>query len=135
MRRDTIDVPAGGSATLRIIADNPGAWFMHCHIEWHLESGLAIQLIEAPLVAQERSEGRVPSIMAEHCNAVGMRHTGNAAGHNSAEDLSGWPLGPKPKGDGLRTGKARKMSGGLYWYWLAYWHFGAIAGYVLFILQ
>lgn len=32
MRRDTIGIPGGGSATLRFRADNPGAWFVHCHI-------------------------------------------------------------------------------------------------------
>lgn len=30
MRRDTVTVPPGGSATLRFRADNPGAWFLHC---------------------------------------------------------------------------------------------------------
>jgi iron transport multicopper oxidase len=29
-------------------ADNPGAWFLHCHIDWHLEAGLAIAFAEAP---------------------------------------------------------------------------------------
>jgi iron transport multicopper oxidase len=32
MRRDTIQIPAGGSSTLRFRADNPGVWFVHCHI-------------------------------------------------------------------------------------------------------
>ena len=31
-RRDTITVPGGGSVTLRFRADNPGAWFFHCHV-------------------------------------------------------------------------------------------------------
>lgn len=30
MRRDTVQVPSGTSVTLRVIADNPGAWFFHC---------------------------------------------------------------------------------------------------------
>ena len=30
MRRDTIVVPPSTSATLRIVADNPGVWFFHC---------------------------------------------------------------------------------------------------------
>lgn len=34
MRRDTIVVPAGGAYNVRFIADNPGAWIFHCHIEW-----------------------------------------------------------------------------------------------------
>lgn len=30
MRRDTVQVPSGTSVTLRVVADNPGAWFFHC---------------------------------------------------------------------------------------------------------
>ena len=30
MRRDTVQVPSGESVTLRVVADNPGAWFFHC---------------------------------------------------------------------------------------------------------
>ncbi|KAK0472802.1 Fet3 protein [Armillaria novae-zelandiae] len=101
MRRDTFDVPAGGSLTLRIVADNPGAWIMHCHIEWHLEAGLAIQLIEAPLIAQERGMV-IPQVMHDHCQALSRPSKGNAAGHNSTTDLSGWPLGPYPTKEARR---------------------------------
>jgi iron transport multicopper oxidase len=64
------------------------------HIEWHLESGLAFQLITAPLLIQERAQDRVPSFMYEQCAALGTPSSGNAAGHASATDLSGLPLGP-----------------------------------------
>lgn len=30
MRRDTVQVPQGNSVALRIVADNPGAWMLHC---------------------------------------------------------------------------------------------------------
>ena len=30
MRRDTIQIPSGESVTLRVVADNPGVWFLHC---------------------------------------------------------------------------------------------------------
>ena len=30
MRRDTIFIPSGQSVTLRVVADNPGTWFLHC---------------------------------------------------------------------------------------------------------
>ena len=46
--RDTISVPAQGSARIRFVSDNPGVWFFHCHIDWHLEAGLAAYFIEAP---------------------------------------------------------------------------------------
>lgn len=26
--------------------DNPGPWFLHCHIDWHLEAGFAIVFAE-----------------------------------------------------------------------------------------
>ena len=46
--RDTVSVPAQGWARIRFVADNPGVWFLHCHIDWHLEAGLAAYFIEAP---------------------------------------------------------------------------------------
>jgi iron transport multicopper oxidase len=30
IRRDTVQIPSGESATLRVVADNPGVWFLHC---------------------------------------------------------------------------------------------------------
>ena len=38
IRRDTIQLLSMHSATLRFVADNPGAWLFHCHIDWHLSS-------------------------------------------------------------------------------------------------
>ena len=26
--------------------DNPGPWFLHCHVDWHLQAGLAIVFAE-----------------------------------------------------------------------------------------
>lgn len=78
MRRDTVTVPSGGSATLRFRADNPGAWFLHCHIDWHLSSGLAAIILQAPeIVAQNQT---LPSEIASQCAALGMPTSGNAGG-------------------------------------------------------
>ncbi|CAB4290178.1 unnamed protein product [Prunus armeniaca] len=38
--RNTIGVPTGGWVALRFRADNPGVWFMHCHLELHTSWGL-----------------------------------------------------------------------------------------------
>ncbi|KAJ6536410.1 laccase [Mycena vulgaris] len=46
-RRDVVAVEAGG-VIIRFRADNPGPWFLHCHIDWHLEAGLAVVFAEAP---------------------------------------------------------------------------------------
>ncbi|CAH1790455.1 unnamed protein product [Owenia fusiformis] len=47
-RKDTIIVPTGGYVVVRIKANNPGAWFMHCHIELHNLDGMAMFFDEAP---------------------------------------------------------------------------------------
>jgi suppressor of ftsI len=38
--KDTVLVPAGGTADLLIDTSNPGRWMLHCHIAEHLESGM-----------------------------------------------------------------------------------------------
>ncbi|CAM8970793.1 unnamed protein product [Rhodiola kirilowii] len=40
MERNTIGVPAGGWVAIRFLADNPGVWFMHCHLDIHTSWGL-----------------------------------------------------------------------------------------------
>ncbi|KXN84654.1 Putative urea carboxylase [Leucoagaricus sp. SymC.cos] len=47
LRRDVYPIN-GGNTTFRWLTDNPGAWFLHCHIDWHLEAGLAVAFAEAP---------------------------------------------------------------------------------------
>ncbi|CAK7333605.1 unnamed protein product [Dovyalis caffra] len=43
--RNTIGVPVGGWAVIRFIANNPGVWFMHCHLDVHLPWGLATAFV------------------------------------------------------------------------------------------
>ncbi|KAL0338297.1 UNVERIFIED_CONTAM: Laccase-17 [Sesamum angustifolium] len=40
IERNTVGVPAGGWVAIRFLADNPGVWFMHCHLEIHTSWGL-----------------------------------------------------------------------------------------------
>jgi len=42
---NTIGVPVGGWAAIRFTADNPGVWFMHCHLEIHTSWGLSMAFI------------------------------------------------------------------------------------------
>jgi FtsP/CotA-like multicopper oxidase with cupredoxin domain len=39
--KDTVNVPARSDLVIQWVADNPGRWFFHCHIEWHLATGMA----------------------------------------------------------------------------------------------
>ncbi|MED6191839.1 sphingosine N-acyltransferase lac1 [Stylosanthes scabra] len=43
--RNTVGVPKGGWAAIRLKADNPGVWFVHCHLEEHTTWGLAMAFI------------------------------------------------------------------------------------------
>ncbi|KAF5183082.1 Laccase [Thalictrum thalictroides] len=40
VERNTVGVPSGGWTAIRFLADNPGVWFMHCHLEIHTTWGL-----------------------------------------------------------------------------------------------
>lgn len=91
-RRDTITIPPGGMVSLRFRADNPGAWFFHCHIDWHLSSGLAVVFVEAPDVMQKTLQ--MPQQMLDHCTKQNIPTTGNVVGKMSATDFSGQPWGP-----------------------------------------
>ncbi|XP_044479384.1 laccase-4-like [Mangifera indica] len=45
VERNTISVPAGGWLAIRFRADNPGVWFMHCHIEVHTTWGMEMAFV------------------------------------------------------------------------------------------
>ncbi|KAL0422772.1 UNVERIFIED_CONTAM: Laccase-11 [Sesamum latifolium] len=45
--RNTVGVPTGGWTAIRFRADNPGVWFMHCHLEvhtgWRLKTAFVVE--------------------------------------------------------------------------------------------
>ncbi|MBA0741967.1 hypothetical protein Gogos_015084 [Gossypium gossypioides] len=43
--RNTVGVPVGRWAVIRFRADNPGMWFMHCHLEVHTTWGLSMAFL------------------------------------------------------------------------------------------
>jgi iron transport multicopper oxidase len=92
--RDTVEVPpcvvkdssAGeggicggtkGYVTIRFIADNPGVWIMHCHMEWHMQQGLAFNWIEGQSVIEQRG----PSIPWEIRNTCRNSTVSRATKH------------------------------------------------------
>ncbi|OBZ65410.1 Laccase-4 [Grifola frondosa] len=47
VQRDTVSTGvAGDNVTIRFTTDNPGPWFLHCHIDFHLQAGFAIVFAE-----------------------------------------------------------------------------------------
>ena len=47
VKKDTVIVPYGGYTVIRFVADNPGWWLLHCHIEIHQLEGMAVVIKEA----------------------------------------------------------------------------------------
>lgn len=80
VKRDTIMANKLSNVVIRFKADNPGVWAFHCHIEWHIESGLAATIIEAPDMLGNVT---IPKDFARTCKNYGhgMSTMGNAAGN------------------------------------------------------
>jgi len=90
VRRDVIFVNTNSSSVWRFKANNPGVFLIHCHIDFHVESGLTATLFEAP----DHLQGAL-TIPADHlyvCKLTGTPTVGNAAGnsHNFL-NLTGQP--------------------------------------------
>ena len=46
VRKDTVVIPSGGYVVIQFLADNPGYWLIHCHVEVHLHEGMAVIINE-----------------------------------------------------------------------------------------
>lgn len=69
LRRDTASVEAFGWILLRVVADNPGMWAFHCHVSWHAEAGLLMQLLTR---SDELAKMRIPQANLDLCRAAGL---------------------------------------------------------------
>ncbi|KAK7535199.1 iron transport multicopper oxidase-like protein FET3 [Phyllosticta citribraziliensis] len=108
MRRDTFHVRPNGNIVLRFRADNPGVWLFHCHLEWHVASGLIATMIESPLQLQSLLDGgkAIPQDHYAACaaNDPPVPTAGNAAGNTvDLLDLTGQNTSPAPLPSGFQT--------------------------------
>ena len=69
LQRDVVSVPALGWAKIRFVANNPGAWFFHCHIDWHMAAGLTLALLVSPQQLQA-SGYQVSQSQKQLCQAL-----------------------------------------------------------------
>lgn len=103
MIRDTLYVRPQSYFRLRFKADNPGVWFFHCHIDWHLLQGLAIVLIEDP-EGIRANESALSQNWKDVCAANLVPIEGNAANNTkNFLDLTGQNLQVKSLPDGFTT--------------------------------
>lgn len=101
MMRDTVYVEPQSYMVIRFKADNPGVWFFHCHIDWHLLQGLALVFVESPLQIQADSRQALQEDVKKHCEMLDMPYKGNAAGNSKDYlDLTGQnvQVAPLPAG-------------------------------------
>ncbi|GMM53914.1 ferroxidase [Maudiozyma humilis] len=100
MVRDTVVLEPNGHVVIRFRADNPGVWFFHCHVDWHLEQGLAAIFIEDPLTLQKRE--KFTDNYKDVCKSANMALEGNAAGHTDDWlNMDGLPRQPPPLAPGF----------------------------------
>lgn len=68
--RDTVSLGTqGDNVTVRFVTDNPGPWFFHCHIDWHLHHGFAVVMAESPSDAATEQSQVVPQDWRSICPA------------------------------------------------------------------
>lgn len=75
-----MSIPEDGYILIRFVADNPGVWFFHCHIDLHLVGGMGSTIIEAPDVLQARHT--IPDSGMSICQRTGRWSSGNCAGQD-----------------------------------------------------
>jgi iron transport multicopper oxidase len=76
-----------------------GVWLFHCHIEWHVSSGLMATFVEAPLNLQK--DLSIPQDHYDVCATGGVPTAGNAAANTvNFLDLNGENRAPDPLPEG-----------------------------------
>ena len=69
--KDTVLIPAGGYAVVYFKANNPGYWFLHCHIKVHQLEGMSVVINEvgnsqdAPLMDIPRCGTQLAQALAQ----------------------------------------------------------------------
>ncbi|XP_041354904.1 laccase-1-like [Gigantopelta aegis] len=97
--KDTVTVPDGGYTVIRFVADNPGFWLLHCHIESHLSQGMG-SIIQ---VGQPREMPKPPKGWPR-CGD--WKYTGEGTGTEIEDtDKTGNTCPPTNKGHGVTIPK------------------------------
>ena len=55
-----------GYAVIRFVADNPGIWLFHCHIDWHFAAGLGMIFYVEPEIVKQM---KLPPKVHELCKS------------------------------------------------------------------
>ncbi|KAJ8592033.1 laccase [Rhizopogon salebrosus TDB-379] len=75
---------------IRWITDNSGPWFLHCHIDWHLEAGFAVVLAESPSETRKHLNG-IPNAWDDLCpkfDSLTPAQIGAESSYQQAQNIS-----------------------------------------------
>lgn len=89
-------------------------FLFHCHIEWHVESGLSVTFIEAPSELQKQFGSGIPEEQKAICKKQGIPTEGNCAGNtrnplDTSECVQPEQFDPNPYGSLITPPKGRRM--------------------------
>ncbi|KAG2108567.1 laccase [Suillus cothurnatus] len=91
VRRDVVSSGVQNQQTvIRWVTDNSGPWFLHCHIDWHLDAGFAVVMAESPSDTQKHL-GHIPNAWDELCptfNALTPAQIGAENSYQEAQNIS-----------------------------------------------
>nr|ALE66817.1 laccase A [Antrodiella faginea] len=74
--RDVVNIgTTGDNVTIRFETNNPGPWFLHCHIDWHLDLGFAVVMAED--IPDAAAANPVPAAWNELCPLYDALTPGN----------------------------------------------------------
>ena len=65
---DSFTVPGFGYVAFRFTATNPGPWYFHCHVEWHLGLGMSLILSVQNDDGSYPNIGPIPHAMVPQCS-------------------------------------------------------------------
>ncbi|KAI1111499.1 multicopper oxidase-domain-containing protein [Nemania sp. NC0429] len=68
-RRDVTMLPGNGWLVLAFRADNPGNWLFHCHIAWHVSSGLSVDFLERVSEQKKQISSADAAAFSKNCAA------------------------------------------------------------------
>lgn len=86
MTRDSINIPGQSYAAIRIVANQPGLWLLHCHVDWHVAKGLGVAFREIePTSGSSTTSVQIPTFPEQQ------------EGQEQSEDSKGSPNPPYPQ--------------------------------------
>ncbi|OAX35670.1 hypothetical protein K503DRAFT_802633 [Rhizopogon vinicolor AM-OR11-026] len=80
----------GQQMVIRWVTDNSGPWFLHCHIDWHLDAGFAIVIAESPSDTRKHLKG-LPAAWDNLCpiyNSLTPSQLGAVNSYEEAANIS-----------------------------------------------